>query len=243
MYMQTRSIQHRSISRENIAEIVAFFDNLSKERKGRTSFHVFFADDSYILEQSSKFFSKPCFKHKDVSSISFNYTDSPGESSVKLILREEYFNSYNSSQYTVGGNDETWVHTTAANLDYIIDGLSKYSILRIAFTFPRILVCFLLFCMLSGCFMYMRGFQLGTRPLSADGLPDMTVQFIPLGAYHIVIFLLFVLIVAAVIYLYPEIEFAFGATRHLRRIRMRKVLSWLITAIIIPVFLSLLFGI
>lgn len=242
MYMQTRSIRHRSISRENIAEFIEFFDNLAKVRKGRTSFHVFFADDSYILEQSSDFFSSPCFKHKDVSSISFLYTDSSGERSVELRLQEECFNSHDSSRYTICGNDETWVHSTTTNLGYIIDGLSKHSILRIAFTFPRISVCFLLFCVLSGCFMYMRGFRLGARPLSANGLPDITVQFIPLGAYFIVVLLLFVLISTAVIYLYSEIEFAFGATKHLRRIRIRKALSWLIAAII-PIFLSLLFGI
>lgn len=243
MYMQTRSIQHRSICRENIAEIIEFFENLSKERTGCTSFYVSFADDSYILEQSSKFFNEPYFKHKDVSAISFHYTDSAGESRVKLSLREECFGSYDSSQYAVGGNDEAWVHNTAANLGYIIDGLPKHSIFRISFTFPRILVCFLLFCVLSGCCMYMQGFQLGTRPLSANGLPDMTAQFIPLGAYSIAIFLFFVLITVTVSYLYPEIEFAFGAARYLCRIRIRRALGWLIASIIIPVFLSLLLGI
>lgn len=237
-YTKNGKLSNRIICKENILEIAALFENLYKENDGKVSFKVVFKDESSISDNTAAVFENYIIKRKDVESIYFGYNDYESHNYVEVRLNETYKFSDITNTYEIRSCDEKWYNATQKQLEDVLFGLPKQNFFRQSFKLPWCLIDFLLFIIGSSYLMKLLGFEFGELPSKS---PNEVKVFIPLSLWVILVVGLFTMLVSVVQYLWPEMEFSLDSPIHIKRKKIRKVLGWIITAIIIP-FVFLLFS-
>lgn len=240
MYTKRTTMRRYIIHYNDIIEFSTFFEKLAEEENGTCTFHVLFRDGSSVLQHSGQFFQEPYFKHKDALSIRFDYRSCNSTNEITLSLHESHLFLSEINCLELVSNSESWINATAAKINDLLSGLSKPSAFRTAFAIPWIFGSYIVFLAICHLGMRLLGFSVGSVPLLANGQPDPDVLFVPMRSYLIAVTLAFALITMLICLLYPEQEFAFGASVYPRRIKIRKYIGWIIVAIIIPIVLSLM---
>lgn len=160
---------------------------------------------------------------------------------IDLCLEETCILPFATSDFAIRSTDEMWLNALYIKLRELIDGISKRSIFRKAFSLPWVLITYVFAQVLFWKLMPLFGMGFGSRPLLADGTPDPNVQFIPAGLFFLFRVICFSIVAFCISYLYPEQEFAFDGSHYSHRVRMRKVIGWILSTIIIPIVLSSFF--
>lgn len=241
MYMKTGKTTRRVIRYSNIIDLASFFEELSKKENGSCTFLVSFRDRSFASVDSADYFQTPYFKYKDALRIQFEYVSQNRENRIMLCLEESTDIFTEANNYEVISEDEDWLNATVAKMNDLLAGLPKQSIFRSMFSMPWIIPTYIIFHILCWLGMRLSGFAYGSRPLLPNGQPDTTVLYLPMSIYFLLVTICFACISAIISLLYPAQEFAFGTTRYPRRIKLRKIVGWLLATIIIPIVLSQLF--
>lgn len=231
-YHNTKKLSDKIITREDIRDIAAFFEEIARQNGGACRFSIDFCDATDISDENATVFDSSFFKGKDIKALSFVYQDKNYTKMMKVSLREELAFSDITNTFEITSSDEEWFITTEARLNAIFNGLQDYPIVHRAVRLPILPFTYVGFQVIVCLIMHLSGFVYGIKPDSEN------VIFIPISRFVFLSVAGFVLIVAAIRWLYPEVEFAFETNKHLKRRKIRKLLAWLLGTIIIPVALG-----
>lgn len=233
-YHKDGRINYRIIQRNDILEIAGFINKLNEQGDGRIEFSVDFTDGTSITDESIEIFDSSFFRRKDAQVISFEYRSRMCENYLKIQLAERTWLAALDNEYWISSEDETWFSATSEKLTDLLDGITRRDPLRKLFSFPWVLLTSaLLIFPLPWAMAYILGFRYGEKPEGYEGI------FISLPEFLVGAVLLTVTIGLIVYGLYPEVEFAFGSHRLAERKKTKKIIGWIVTAIVVPVALSL----
>lgn len=226
MYTKRIQLNRCIIHHENLVELASFFETMRAREGGFCTIHAYFRDGSSVLNSCSQFMNEEYFKRKDLARIHFNFTGKDKRKIVSLYLEECVFFASDSNEFEIFSDSERWLNDIEVKFNELVARFPKNSPFRMAFALPWVPGTFLLLCIAFWELMRLCGFSYGSRPMLSNGQMNSEAIFIPLSWAFIAIALVFALIAAIVCILYPAQEFAFGLTRHPRRIKIRKALNW-----------------
>lgn len=236
-YQKSESIRHRTFRHNDIMAIAAFFEMLVRNEDDEIRFTIHLRDGSSISDTSVKLFHTSSFARKDAKSISFNYRDIHCKNTLELRIQEEYLFSEITNSFEISSYDENWYNSVLRQLTDFLSTIPKNHLTRRIFNFPAIIVSYFVFLAINAVFMkFLLDFDFVYG--SSSDLPS-NVIFIPFTAFLMMVTLIFLVIAALVVWLFPDSEFALGTPRNLTRRKIRKGLLWGIGTIAIPIALSI----
>ena len=213
-YTKKGKLSNRIICKENILEIASFFEKLCKENDSKASFEVIFRDKSSISDDSAAVFENHIIKRKDVETIHFSYSDYKNRNYVEVSLNEAFQFSNITNTYEIRSRDEKWYNAIQKELEDVLIGLPKQNFFRHCFKVPWCLITFILFLIGSSYLMTLLGFEFGDVPSKSTS--EVKV-FIPVSLWVMGELGLFTMVVTAVRYLWPEMEFSLDSPMHIKR--------------------------
>lgn len=233
-YYKSGKICHRIVRYSDIIAIATLFEKLVQQNGGENIFSVLFCDGSAVTDSKQDIFSSDLLCRKDIKLFSFEYMDTCAERKLRIKIREERWYSSITNTYEISSVDEIWYNSVLTQVNELVKTFRKHHWLRRAFDFPAVLATYLLYwAILCGIMMGPLEFEYGERV-------ETTALFIPTSAFYVVGTILFVCIVAAVYYVFPDMEFDLEMPRSIRRKKIRKSFIWVLGTIMIPIVLSLL---
>lgn len=238
LYRKEGKIGCRVIKHCDVRAIASLFEELAEHDGGDCSFDIKFYDSTSVSDNHASVFDSSFFCRRDVKSIWFSYKSQDYSNELMLRTAEvlQYSEVYNA--YELRSSDEVWFNSSSAKLSDLLGTIKKRHWLRKILTFPWIFLVFILYqTVLSYRIMPLLGFEYGLKP---DNLVEETYVFIPILGYIAISAIIYFSLTSALHFLYPETEFAFGSLRYERRLKMRNALGWIMTAIIVPLLLSIL---
>lgn len=224
----------RLISEEDIKDIAAFFEGLAENWGGRCSFQIEHRSGDSVTVETTDIFSSDRFKRKRIRAISFHYRGSDCCNEVTLNLQEICVMAHLLNDYEVAGISEKWVNDITMRLTELLDGIPRLNWVRRLICLPWALIVYLAYQMAMDGIMVAQGYEYGVRPETGN------YTFIPAKGYFLGCWMIFLGIIALTAYLYPEVEFGFGAHRYINRHTTRKVIGWIMTSLIVPIILNLI---
>ena len=233
-YSKEGQLGHRIIKMEDINEIAVFFENLVLENGGENQFRIDFSDKSSLSGDTAGIFAYELFHRKSIDRISFTYKNWKVGNELRLILNEARYFSDITNSYELTSKDEFWFNAVSQQLNDLVSGIRKVSLFRRFFNFPWILVTYVFFQILIACIMALPfGFEFGQKTENVQ-------IFIPVILYVILVSLLFIILTVVICFLYPEMEFALDSHRYVTRRKIRSMIGWISSAILIPVLITLI---
>ena len=173
-----------------------------------------------------------------MKSIWFNYNSEDYRNRLTVRIEESLFIPDIGNEYELQSSDEIWFNATLNRLTDLLGTIKKRTFIRRIWSMPwGVLLLFPYQVFMNEVVVKILGFESGPKP---DPFPE-GAMFIPWRIYLLMCIALFFAVLIAIHLLYPESEFVFGARRYEGRQKARKVVGWLLTAIVVPVALGKIF--
>lgn len=238
-YSKQYNIRRRIISHNDIIALCHFFETMVQDHGGICSFEACFSDGSCLDGCQATIFEESFFKNKDATSIKMKYSSPYYKNFVQLLVSEDVVIN-DMSCFQIHSDNEDWLNATYVKLKELVDVIPRRSIFRYALCFPWMIGICILIPISAWKMMPLFGYSYGYRPLLSDGTPDPNCHFISGKVFFLVTVIFSLCLVLGLSVLFPEQEFAFGISRHPRRLKLRKALGWILATIIIPMALTIL---
>lgn len=231
-------VKHRIIKRNDIIEMARFFEQIAEEQGGKSKFHVVFRDGTSLEDDHASIMEHSYFKQKDTKCIIFDYISADYANRCHLHLEESLFFGFDTNEYSIYSEDETWHEVMNVKLADKLCEISKQSVFRRAFAFPWLPIVYMAIQVINWKMMPLLGFTFGDWSEVLENTPKEEYTFISVGMFFIIRLFVFLILFLTIALLYPEQEFAFGVSRHPLRMKVRKAFAWVATAILVPLALE-----
>lgn len=230
-------IKNKVFKEEDILRLAQLFLDLMENEEDWIKFEIKCKNGIAITGDTLEVFTSDYFRRQGVKEINFRAHFRHGNRMVCAYLKDLSQEGWGINTFHVEGEDSQWFDRTCNVFERYFDSVERQGFFARLLEYP--------YCIASGCGLYILVLSVitfvlekGYVVIKGENAPNNVIGY---SLLSVPVFMLLCMICVPMIkWCYPSVEFRFETKNGDMRLRFRKAITWILSAIIIPILLGFL---